>query len=194
VQYQRLCPDGVQIFTSADRVPGQYQEVALLSSKGESGLTDERQMLTSQRKKAAQLGANGLIIGDVKEPNAGTKIIGSLLGTGAERKGSAVAIFIPGDSARVRHACAAQPQPTAPTPAAPDPMTQPTSEPSPQAAQPQDMEAVTLPPGTRYVGDASTKRYYLAACPTVSAIRDRYYFRTEAGAQTAGYTPSTCSE
>ena len=30
---------------------------------------------------------------------------GALLGTGAERKGSALAIYIPGDSARVKAAC-----------------------------------------------------------------------------------------
>ncbi len=110
VRYQKICPDGVQMFTSADRVPGPYQEVALLNSKGESGWTDENQMMRSQQKKAASLGANGIILGDTKEPNAGTKIIGSLLGTGAERKGKAVAIFIPSDTLRVQRMCKTTPQ------------------------------------------------------------------------------------
>ena len=110
VSYQKICPDGVQMFTSADRVPGPYQEVALLNSKGESGWTDENQMMRSQQKKAASLGANGIILGDTKEPNAGTKIIGSLLGTGAERKGKAVAIFIPSDTLRVQRMCKTTPQ------------------------------------------------------------------------------------
>ena len=38
-----------------------YREVALLSSKGESSWTDEKQMMESQRRKAAQLGANGTL-------------------------------------------------------------------------------------------------------------------------------------
>ena len=109
VKYQKICPDGVQIFTSAKRVIGDYREVALLHSKGESSWTSERGMASSQRKKAAELGANGIIIGDTKEPNAGTKIIGSLLGTGAERKGAALAIYVPGDSARVHRACGTGP-------------------------------------------------------------------------------------
>jgi hypothetical protein len=108
VKYQKICPDGVRIFTSAARVDGDYREVALLHSKGESGWTDERGMSASQRGKAAQLGANGIIAGDIKEPNAGTKIIGAVLGTGSERKGAALAIYIPGDSDRVAKACYGQ--------------------------------------------------------------------------------------
>jgi hypothetical protein len=110
VKYQKICPDGVEIFTSAQRVAGDYREVALLHSKGESGWTDERQMAASQRKKAAELGANGIVMGDIKEPNAGTKIIGSILGTGSERKGAALAIYIPSDSARVQRACGTGPR------------------------------------------------------------------------------------
>lgn len=110
VKYQKICPDGVAIFTSAQRVSGDYREVALLHSKGESGWTDERQMAASQRKKAAALGANGIVMGDIKEPNAGTKIIGSILGTGSERKGAAVAIYIPSDSGRVQKACGTGPK------------------------------------------------------------------------------------
>jgi hypothetical protein len=66
VKYQKICPDGVRIFTSAARVDGDYREVALLHSKGESGWTDERGMTASQRGKAAQLGANGIVAGDIK--------------------------------------------------------------------------------------------------------------------------------
>jgi hypothetical protein len=109
VSYQKICPDGVQMFTSAERVPAPYQEVAILNSKGESSWTDENQMMRSQQRKAASLGANGIILGDTREPNAGTKIIGSLLGTGAERKGKAIAIFIPSDSVRVQRVCGTTP-------------------------------------------------------------------------------------
>jgi hypothetical protein len=105
VTYQRTCPNGVQIFTSAERVRSEYYEVAILNSKGESSWTDEHEMTASQRSKAARLGANGIILGDVKEPNAGTKILGSIFGTGAERKGSGLAIYIPADSARVNRIC-----------------------------------------------------------------------------------------
>lgn len=109
VKLAPLCPDGVQLFTSADKVGKDYREIALLNSSGQSGSTSEKGMYDSQRKKAAELGANGIIVNNINEPKAGTKIIGALFGTGAERKGSALAIDIPGDSARVRGACALKP-------------------------------------------------------------------------------------
>jgi hypothetical protein len=62
-------------------------------------------MYESMRRKAAQLGANGVILAPVQEPKAGTNIIGALFGTGAERKGGATAIWVQGDSARIEQAC-----------------------------------------------------------------------------------------
>ena len=101
-----ICPEAVQLFTGADRVPGEYEEVAVLSSHGDAEMTSDEGMLKSQRKKAAQLGANGLILGERKEPSTGTKLAHDLLGTSAERKGKATAIFLPADSTRVRDTCA----------------------------------------------------------------------------------------
>jgi hypothetical protein len=110
VKYQKICPDGVQIFTTAEHIASDYREIALLHSKGESGWTTERGMMSSQRQKAAALGANGIVLNNIKEPNAGTKIIGAILGTGSERQGAAVAIYIPADSERVRQACGLAPK------------------------------------------------------------------------------------
>jgi hypothetical protein len=106
VKLVRTCADGVMVYTAPDRVGKPYQEIALLNSKGESGLTTEGGMVNSQRKKAAQLGANGIIVGGIDEPKAGTKIIGALLGTGAERKGKALAIWVPEDSTKSARLCA----------------------------------------------------------------------------------------
>jgi len=100
-----ICPDGVRVFSDTSRIGHPYQEVALLNSKGESGMTSEAGMIKNQRKKAAALGANGIVLGGFREPGAGAKIVGAVLGVGAERKGSAMAIFIPGDSSRVQAAC-----------------------------------------------------------------------------------------
>lgn len=102
---QPICPDGVALFTSADRVGKEYREIAILNSSGQSGSTSEQGMYDSMRRKAAEAGANGIILGSIKEPDAGTKIVGALFGTGAERKGTSTAILIPSDSTRVREAC-----------------------------------------------------------------------------------------
>jgi hypothetical protein len=104
-----ICPEAVQLFTGADKVSGEYEEVAVLTSRGDADLTSEEGMVKSQRKKAAKLGANGIILGDPKDPSTGARVAHALLGTAAARKGKAVAIYIPGDSTRVRDACASTP-------------------------------------------------------------------------------------
>jgi hypothetical protein len=104
-QFAPICPDGVKVFPDTTGIARPYQQVALLNSTGESGSTSEGGMIKSQRQKAAKLGANGIILGGFQEPRAGTKIIGAVLGTGSQRKGSAMAIYIPADTSRVRVAC-----------------------------------------------------------------------------------------
>jgi hypothetical protein len=106
VRLARLCPQAVTVYTTPDRVGKSYREVALLNSKGETGWTSEAGMIKSQRQKAAEHGANGIILGGINEPNSGTKIIGALLGTGTERKGKALAIFVPDDSVKSFTTCA----------------------------------------------------------------------------------------
>jgi len=57
--------------------------------------TDEGTMWNSMKKKAAKLGANGVILDATSEPKAGTKVLAAaLFGMGAERKGKAIAIYV----------------------------------------------------------------------------------------------------
>lgn len=100
-----ICPAAVQLYTSADKVGQQYHEIAVLTSTGDADLTSEEGMVNSQRKKAAKLGANGIILGEQRDPSTGAKIAQAFLGTSADRKGKSVAIYIPADSDRVKEAC-----------------------------------------------------------------------------------------
>ena len=100
-----VCPDGVEVFTDTSKVGKPYTEVAILNSKGDNEMTDESGMINSQRKKAAKLGANGVILGSMAEPGTGAKVFHFLIGTSANRKGNAIAIYIPSDTARVAAAC-----------------------------------------------------------------------------------------
>ncbi len=103
------CPDAVKLYTSPSTVGATYSEVALLNSTGASGWTTESGMMTSMRKKAAEVGANGIIMGNIDEPGAGAKVAAAVFGTATERKGKSVAIFVPTDTARVRGVCARTP-------------------------------------------------------------------------------------
>lgn len=104
--YPKICPEGVAIFTSADKVGKPYVEVAVLTSSGDQAMTSQAGMYESQRKKAADVGANGVILGQTQEAGTGAQVAHAILGTSANRKGQATAIYIESDSARVRQACA----------------------------------------------------------------------------------------
>lgn len=86
--------DSVVIYTSADKVPGKYDEVAVLNSKGDEGMTDERKMYESMRSQAAKLGANGVILQETKDPGTGSKVAHVLIGTSSNRHGKSVAIYV----------------------------------------------------------------------------------------------------
>ena len=94
-----VSPDHVAVYRTADQVPGRYEEVALLNASGESSWTNESKMMNSMKKKAGELGANAIILDAISEPSAGAKIAGAFLGTGSQRKGKAIAIYILPDSA-----------------------------------------------------------------------------------------------
>lgn len=95
-----VMPDSVAIYLTADRVPGKYEEVALLSSKGDYRGTSEEKMYQSMREKAGEMGANAIILQSVQDPGTGAKVAHAILGTGANREGKALAIFVLPDTAK----------------------------------------------------------------------------------------------
>jgi hypothetical protein len=62
-------------------------------------------MIESMRDKAAEVGANGIILKGIDEPSALTKVIGQVAQTGSQRKGNALAIYVPSDSANTATVC-----------------------------------------------------------------------------------------
>lgn len=93
-----VAPESVRIYRTADQVKQRYEEIALLNATGESNWTNEQKMLESMRKKAAALGANAVILDAINEAGAGAKVAAAIFGTGTQRKGRAVAIFVFPDS------------------------------------------------------------------------------------------------
>jgi hypothetical protein len=89
----------VRIYRTAAQVTAKYEELALLNATGESNWTNESGMLESMRNKAGKLGANGIILDAINEAGAGAKVAAAIFGTGTQRKGRAVAIYVFPDSA-----------------------------------------------------------------------------------------------
>jgi hypothetical protein len=113
----KTCPAAVMLYTLPDRVQRPYREVALLNSVGKTSYSSERDMIKSMRERAATVGANGIILDNIDEPSAMAKIAGQVAQIGAdavgqiaeisaERKGRAMAIYVPADSVQTISACA----------------------------------------------------------------------------------------
>jgi hypothetical protein len=100
------CADAVPVFQDREHVPYDYYEVALIDAKGNSVYVGNGDILKAIRNRAAELGANGVVLDALGTTHATVKIIGAALGSNdAERKGRAIAIWMPSDTARVREAC-----------------------------------------------------------------------------------------
>ena len=100
------CADAVRVYPGRDRVPYDYYEVAIITAEGNSVYSGNGDLLKSIRNQAASLGSNGVVVDSMRATHATVKILGAALGSNdAERKGQAVAIWMPSDTARVREAC-----------------------------------------------------------------------------------------
>lgn len=100
------CPDGVKLYTTSDRVERSYREVALINSKGELNGSNESDMLLSMREEAGAFGANGIILAEIEEPSAITKVAAGVGEVRLPRVGKATAIYVAADSASSVAACA----------------------------------------------------------------------------------------
>lgn len=100
------CANAVRVFADTKAVPYDYYEVALITAEGNSVYSGTGDMLKSIRGQAARVGANGVVIDALGASHATVKVVGAALGgNDAERKGRAIAIWMPSDTARVREAC-----------------------------------------------------------------------------------------
>jgi hypothetical protein len=100
------CNDAVDVYTSRGAVPHDYRELAWISGEGNSVYTTEGKILDQIRKKAADVGANAIIVNDFSTPGSTTKVIGAAVGANtADTKTSALAIYMPAEAPRVTLKC-----------------------------------------------------------------------------------------
>ena len=92
--YPAIAPEEVTIYLSEEDVPGEFEKVAIIYTKGDHGWTNENQQYNLAKEKAAELGANGVLIVGIEDPNTGAKVAQALLATPANRKGEMLAIYV----------------------------------------------------------------------------------------------------
>ena len=85
--------ENVTVYFADDEIP-EHTRVAILAAAGDYALTSSGKMFDKLREQAGKLGANGVIVGEIREPSGGTKIANALLGTGANRRSQAIAILV----------------------------------------------------------------------------------------------------
>jgi len=100
------CDEAVITYASRDVVPYDYYELAFISAEANSVYTSNGQVQTQIRKKAAEVGANGIIANPIQESKATVKVLGEAIGSqSATKKATALAIYMPADSPRVVAQC-----------------------------------------------------------------------------------------
>jgi hypothetical protein len=100
------CAAAIAVYNSRADVPYDYYELAWIEATGNSVWTTDNQLQTQIRNGAAKVGANAIIVNPVTQAKSTVKILGEAIGTSsATQKATALAIYMPGDAARVRQAC-----------------------------------------------------------------------------------------
>ena len=88
-----VLPDAVQIFLPGDSI-SPHDRVAILAGKGAGNWSNRSQLLEHLRRRAGELGANGVILSEVEESSSGEKIVGYLTGFGSNRNQDAIVILL----------------------------------------------------------------------------------------------------
>jgi hypothetical protein len=100
------CSAAIAVYNSRADVPYDYYELAWIEASGNSVWTTDNQLQTQIRNGAAKVGANAVIVNPVIQSKSTVKILGEAVGAhSATQKATALAIYMPGDAARVRQAC-----------------------------------------------------------------------------------------
>ena len=100
------CAAAIAVYNSRADVPYDYYELAWLQAEGNSVWTTDNQLQQQIRNGAAKVGANAVIVNPVTQSKSTVKVLGEAIGSSsATQKQSVLAVYMPGDAARVRSAC-----------------------------------------------------------------------------------------
>jgi hypothetical protein len=106
INRRATCANAIAVYNSRADVPYDYYELAWIEASGNSVWTTDNQLQTQIRNGAAKVGANAVIVNPVTQAKSTVKVLGEAIGANsATQKASALAIWMPGDAARVRLAC-----------------------------------------------------------------------------------------
>ena len=85
----------VAVFLREDEVPEACERIALIHTSGDASMTDETQMIAAARRRAGKVGANAVLLTNVRDPSTGTRVAAAVFGISANRKGQQIAFRCP---------------------------------------------------------------------------------------------------
>ncbi len=91
-QYPPVDAMNVQVFLNEADIKVPFEKVALIEAEGDYTMVANEKLVEAMKKKAGKLGANGIVLGDFKDPSTAGKVTHALLGVGGERKGKVLAV------------------------------------------------------------------------------------------------------
>ena len=89
-----LAPKDVQVFLNEAEIRQPYEKVALIHLGGDANWTNEKQLYAAAKKKAARLGANGVVLGTIDQPGAEMQVVSAAFGVPVSRKSQALAVYL----------------------------------------------------------------------------------------------------
>lgn len=102
------CAAVVKVYVSAAGVGGPFIELAYLNTESSDAASDEA-VMADMRAKAAELGANGILLQSIERRTGGVGLVSGVFTPKPEGKG--IAIWVPSDTVNLRETCARAPDP-----------------------------------------------------------------------------------
>lgn len=90
--YPAVHEHDVRIFLNEDDVDGEFERIALVTARSDASWADEGDLIRALRKRAARLGADALILGEVRDPTTLERVAEVLTDYEAQRRARGVAI------------------------------------------------------------------------------------------------------
>jgi hypothetical protein len=101
VRRDAVCREAVVLYSSASEVRAPFQAIAVIDFSEKDRMMNEAVLMDLVRRKAASMGASGVILPDMPEFGVYETVVQPL----TERGHRSIAVYVPEDSARVRVTC-----------------------------------------------------------------------------------------
>jgi hypothetical protein len=94
--YEPVPFEQVRVYQLETDVHEQYEKLAILYAEGDADLNNNRQLIDAARKKAGRLGANAIVLSDLREPKFSTRVASVILDVPIQRRAEFLAIRVDG--------------------------------------------------------------------------------------------------